>query len=461
VEAHEVAVTAFGTPEPAPESNPSDRVSIEWVADPFASNPAANPAEASPQTAQEVAAAPPVQADGGGYLERYQRLFAGDSSDPQRAILAALDAAIQAPASESPREPATAASAPTPITTAGDTQSLAAVPAEALGAGAAVPGSARPVAVPADVANQQPSAVAASPSAATQASSEATSAPKLDVARDVDWSQEVLATAARAAAAAAERARAQQLQAQADAALVSSQRVAVGLAPLDKSAEKAPAEPRMRASMASMELDPATGERLSRHRSRKSRRSRFTFTPVVLVSFVGSVIIALGVGFVSGFMIGKETAKSAENAQARLPEPQLSVAAAEPASPAVEGAPARRKGAGPAGSAEPGTPVATGAGVAAAPAKFLRGPFDERAARAALSKAAASAGGCVPAGDAGGEAVVTVTLDPSGVTSNAAVYGARFAGTDAGECIARLLRGVKVRPFTGEPVTVKKTIQVN
>jgi ABC-type nitrate/sulfonate/bicarbonate transport system substrate-binding protein len=108
-----------------------------------------------------------------------------------------------------------------------------------------------------------------------------------------------------------------------------------------------------------------------------------------------------------------------------------------------------------------GTEAASAAAPAASTAKLLRGPFDPKSAGAALSKAAARAGICVPPGDAGGEAVVTITLDPSGVTSSAAVYGARFSGTQAGECIAGLLRDVKVRPFTGDPVTVKKTIQVN
>jgi hypothetical protein len=287
----------------------------------------------------------------------------------------------------------------------------------------------------------------------------------------------VLATAARAAAVAAERARAQQQQAQAAAALVSSQRVAAGLspqsrrdAPLDRS-PPARAESRpLSTPVPSVQSESPSSERGARHRARKqqARRARLAANPTFLFAFVGSVIVALGVGFVSGFMIGKETGKTAEQTPPRPAEPAVLAAAgpaAEPAASAVEGATARKKGGltsrvegvVPAGGPEPGTPAA-GASV---PAKYLRGPFDAKSANAALSKAAARAGICVPPGDAGGEAVVTVTLDPSGVTSNAAVYGARFSGTQAGECIAGLLRDVKVRPFTGEPVTVKKTIQVN
>jgi hypothetical protein len=336
---------------------------------------------------------------------------------------------------------------------------------------AAVPVIAAAVAsaVPAVASSEPPPATnpASSPPDATPSSQ---ARAKLDVTRDVDWSEDVLARAARAAAAAGERARAHQ---QAQAASLGSQRPGPASSSQGRTSER-PAADHARAdgvarARSSGGFEAASNERTTRHKARRqqARRARFAATPLFLFAFVGSVMVALGVGFVTGFVVGRETPKAAQ-ASIALPAAEPAAPVSEPAASAGEAQPtARRKGAltsrveavvpGPAPSGQPET-----AGAAAnAPAKLVRGPFDPKSAGAALSKAASRAGVCVPPGDAGGEAVVTITLDPSGVTSNAAVYGARFAGTQAGECIAGLLRDVKVRPFTGEAVTVKKTIQVN
>jgi hypothetical protein len=444
-------------------------VSIDWVPSDDTGTPAPSPVIAAPLEPLREEALNPAQspsqppAEGGGYLERYQRLFAGDSVDPQQAILAALDAAIQSPTSEAPRDEAPVATAPI----AEAMPATAVVPAAPLAASVPEPIVKAPSAPAAPIADAAAAAAAPASSALPAAIDVApgSQAPsKLNFEQDVDWSEDVLARAARAAAAAGERARAHQRAQIAAASAVQS---------------RGPASERARAdsgTRARSEAPPqaVSSERAARNRGRKARRARFAATPLFLFAFVGSVMVALGVGFVTGFMVGRETPKAAEASLARpLAEP-APVAAEPPAPVASEAQPAtRRKGAltsrveavvpQSALNAQTllGTEAASAAAPAASTAKLLRGPFDPKSAGAALSKAAARAGICVPPGDAGGEAVVTITLDPSGVTSSAAVYGARFSGTQAGECIAGLLRDVKVRPFTGDPVTVKKTIQVN
>ena len=86
--------------------------------------------------------------------------------------------------------------------------------------------------------------------------------------------------------------------------------------------------------------------------------------------------------------------------------------------------------------------------------------FDSKSALAALSKAASRAGVCIPPGEPGGSVVATVTFGPNGRASNTALSGAHFSGSYSSQCIRNILSEVKVRPFVGEAVTVRKTLAI-
>lgn len=79
-----------------------------------------------------------------------------------------------------------------------------------------------------------------------------------------------------------------------------------------------------------------------------------------------------------------------------------------------------------------------------------------------LNGAAAQASAtCREPGDPGGTAQVTITFANSGKVTRALVSGQPFAGTVTGSCIARSFRALRVDPFAGERVTVKKTVTIH
>ncbi len=86
--------------------------------------------------------------------------------------------------------------------------------------------------------------------------------------------------------------------------------------------------------------------------------------------------------------------------------------------------------------------------------------FDPDAASWALDRAAVSAGTCRSVDDPSGVARVIVTFAPSGRVTSATVNGPPFAGTTTGGCVARFLRSATVPPFSGDHVTVAKTVVV-
>lgn len=88
------------------------------------------------------------------------------------------------------------------------------------------------------------------------------------------------------------------------------------------------------------------------------------------------------------------------------------------------------------------------------------GTFDSAAAATALGGAASKASSCRQEGDPSGVARVTVTFANSGSATHAIVDGPPFAGTATGGCIAATMRGATVPPFTGDRVTVKKTVVI-
>ncbi len=103
---------------------------------------------------------------------------------------------------------------------------------------------------------------------------------------------------------------------------------------------------------------------------------------------------------------------------------------------------------------EPVTKKEEPTGVDMAPA------FDKAAASSALSGAAGSASACRQEGDPTGTAVVIVTFAPSGRVTSANITGPPFAGTKTGGCIAAAMRRAKIPAFSGEYVTVSKTVVI-
>jgi len=130
-----------------------------------------------------------------------------------------------------------------------------------------------------------------------------------------------------------------------------------------------------------------------------------------------------------------------------------SVAAARPAAPT------------PGARAAPTAAAARKAPGAAPPAAAEQasdlGEFDSTAAASSLSAAAAQASGCRKPGDPTGSiAVVVVTFAPSGRVTSALVSGKPFAGTETGGCIAAAMRTAKVPQFSGNRITVSKTVMI-
>lgn len=86
--------------------------------------------------------------------------------------------------------------------------------------------------------------------------------------------------------------------------------------------------------------------------------------------------------------------------------------------------------------------------------------FNKSAASAALNGAAGAAAGCKAPGDPNGVARVSVTFAPSGRATRAVVNGGPFAGTATGSCVAAAFRSLSVPAFSGDPVTVSKSVSI-
>jgi len=86
--------------------------------------------------------------------------------------------------------------------------------------------------------------------------------------------------------------------------------------------------------------------------------------------------------------------------------------------------------------------------------------FDRDAARNALTSAASQASACRKEGDPSGTANLTITFAPSGRVTSAQIQGPPFSGTATGGCIASTMRRASVPAFSGDYVTVSKTIVV-
>lgn len=86
--------------------------------------------------------------------------------------------------------------------------------------------------------------------------------------------------------------------------------------------------------------------------------------------------------------------------------------------------------------------------------------FNKSAASSALNGAAGAAAGCKAPGDPSGVARVSVTFAPSGKATRAVVNGAPFGGTATGSCVAAAFRNISVPAFSGDPVTVSKSVSI-
>jgi hypothetical protein len=77
-----------------------------------------------------------------------------------------------------------------------------------------------------------------------------------------------------------------------------------------------------------------------------------------------------------------------------------------------------------------------------------------------VDAAVARASTCKKEGDPSGTTTAQITFAPSGRVTQAAISGPPFAGTATGSCIAAALRGAKIPAFSGDRVTVSKTVTI-
>ena len=144
-------------------------------------------------------------------------------------------------------------------------------------------------------------------------------------------------------------------------------------------------------------------------------------------------------------------ATSEANPALRVPLPPLELDIGVPVSPPSESA-----------EADPSSvpPVAPSGVLPTLPAKVQQPPFDEQAANAALNQAALASSMCRKAGDPSGTATVIVRYAPSGRVTSATVEAGPFAGTLTGGCVATTFRKALIPAFSGDYVTVKKTVSL-
>lgn len=129
----------------------------------------------------------------------------------------------------------------------------------------------------------------------------------------------------------------------------------------------------------------------------------------------------------------------------------------KPAEPEAPGGPSKSQS-----LAEAMAAAAPGGGTPPPPPPPSTGPeFNKAAAAAALNGAAGAASGCKAPGDPAGLVRVSVTFAPSGRATRSVVSGPPYAGTTTGSCVAAAFRSLSVPPFSGDPVTVSKSVGVH
>jgi hypothetical protein len=86
------------------------------------------------------------------------------------------------------------------------------------------------------------------------------------------------------------------------------------------------------------------------------------------------------------------------------------------------------------------------------------GTFDRVATAAVLGAIDVQA--CKKQGGLRGQGSVLLWLDPSGTVSSAQADSGPYPGTPQGDCIERKFRRARVPPFTGGPVSVRKSFSL-
>jgi len=182
-------------------------------------------------------------------------------------------------------------------------------------------------------------------------------------------------------------------------------------------------------------------------------------------AFLGGLACALAVGFALGVVAGRKEPSSLEaRVSSAVVEPLLPSATAEPLLPGPEPSePTADLMAPPpiAGAASAARATGVPYSAPSEPIKLPNMEFDAKSALAALGKAAGRAGVCVPPGEPGGSVVATVTFARTGHASSVGLSEARFSGSYSSECIRKVLAELKVRPFLGDSVTVRKTLTIH
>lgn len=136
--------------------------------------------------------------------------------------------------------------------------------------------------------------------------------------------------------------------------------------------------------------------------------------------------------------------------QAAAGKPGEPEAAAKPAEPEAPAGPSKTES----------LAEAMAAAGRAPPAPPPSNEFNKSAASSALNGAAGAAAGCKAPGDPSGVARVSVTFAPSGKATRAVVNGPPFGGTATGSCVAAAFRNLSVPSFSGDPVTVSKSVSI-
>jgi hypothetical protein len=145
------------------------------------------------------------------------------------------------------------------------------------------------------------------------------------------------------------------------------------------------------------------------------------------------------------------------------PPPKLSPAAARARARAARAAAAAEAPSEPAAAPEEAPTPAPLTGSAAAALEATNAAaqeidFNKESARQALEDAGQKAASCRTIDMPAGAARIAVTFAPAGNVTAAVVESGPLVGTAAGGCVASKFRTVRVPAFTGEPVTVHKTI---
>jgi hypothetical protein len=177
--------------------------------------------------------------------------------------------------------------------------------------------------------------------------------------------------------------------------------------------------------------------------------------PVLIV--VGVLVVAASIGLIALI----SSAFSANADPAASVDPRKLAAAAEASDSGERAAPPGEAEAAPVAAGSTDLASAFEQNVGKTASSGSAGPvFDRKMAEAQLKVAAARATLCRKKGEEQGPATASLTFDPaSGRTTRIAVEG-RYANTPTGRCIELEMKSVRVRPFSGAPVTLQQRVMV-